>query len=85
MSPIFKCLICKRDIERSTRTFWSKKGHLLCSTCLDNKEKNLNFLKLCKKIWIIEKYNLNKYLPVYLNESLYINAVNLIMASRTIF
>ena len=40
MSPIFKCLICKRDIERSTKTFWSKKGHLLCSTCLDNIEKN---------------------------------------------
>ena len=40
MSPIFKCLICKRDIERSTKTFWVNKGHLLCSTCLDNIEKN---------------------------------------------
>ena len=40
MSPIFKCLICRKDIERSTKTFWSKKGHLLCSTCLDNIEKN---------------------------------------------
>ncbi len=39
MSPIFKCLICKQDIERSTKTFWKKKGHLLCSTCLDNIEK----------------------------------------------
>ena len=39
MSPIFKCLICRKDIERSTKTFWSKKGHLLCSTCLDNIEK----------------------------------------------
>ena len=38
MSPIFKCLICKKDIERSTRSFWSKKGHLLCSTCLDKME-----------------------------------------------
>ena len=36
MSPIFKCLICRKDIERSTKTFWRKKGHLLCSTCLDN-------------------------------------------------
>ena len=36
MVPIFKCLICRKDIERSTKTFWSKKGHLLCSTCLDN-------------------------------------------------
>ena len=39
MSPIFKCLICKKDIERSTKTFWVKKGHLLCSTCLDNIDK----------------------------------------------
>ena len=38
MTPIFKCLICRKDIERSTKTFWSKKGHLLCSTCLDNIE-----------------------------------------------
>ena len=36
MSPIFKCLICRKDIERSKKTFWVKKGHLLCSTCLDN-------------------------------------------------
>ena len=41
MSPIFKCLICRRDIERSTKTFWSKKGHLLCSTCFDNIDKNI--------------------------------------------
>ena len=40
MSPIFKCLICRKDIERSTKTFWIKKGHLLCSTCLDNIDKN---------------------------------------------
>jgi len=46
MSPIFKCLICRKDIERSTKTFWSKKGHLLCSTCLDNIDK--------KKLWIIK-------------------------------
>ena len=39
MAPIFKCLICRKDIERSTKTFWKKKGHLLCSTCLDNIEK----------------------------------------------
>ena len=35
MSPIFKWLICQRDIERSTKSFWIKKGHLLCSTCFD--------------------------------------------------
>ena len=40
MPPIFKCLICRRDIERSTKTFWVKRGHLLCSTCLDKIEKN---------------------------------------------
>ena len=39
MSPIFKCLICRKDIERSKKTFWSKKGHLLCSTCLDKIDK----------------------------------------------
>ena len=40
MTPIFKCLMCRKDIERSTKTFWRKKGHLLCSTCLDSIEKN---------------------------------------------
>ena len=40
MAPIFKCLICRKDIERSTKTFWKKKGHLLCSTCLDSIDKN---------------------------------------------
>ena len=39
MPPIFKCLICRKDIERSTKTFWKKKGHLLCSTCLDDIDK----------------------------------------------
>ena len=39
MPPIFKCLICRKDIERSTKAFWVKKGHLLCSTCLDNIDK----------------------------------------------
>ncbi len=43
MSPIFKCLICRKDIERSTKTFWVKKGHLLCSTCLDDIDKKKNF------------------------------------------
>ena len=46
MTPIFKCLICRKDIERSTKTFWVKKGHLLCSTCLDNIDK--------KKSWVIK-------------------------------
>ena len=40
MTPLFKCLICRKDIERSTKTFLIKKGHLLCSTCLDNIDKN---------------------------------------------
>ena len=48
MSPIFKCLICRKDIERSTKTFWIKKGHLLCSTCLDNIDKDK------KKPWIFK-------------------------------
>ena len=50
MSPIFKCLICRKDIERSTKTFWAKKGHLLCSTCLDSmyKNKSWNFKINCK-------------------------------------
>ena len=39
VTPIFKCLICRKDIERSTKTFWMKKGHLLCSSCLDTIEK----------------------------------------------
>ena len=39
MAPIFKCLICRNDIERSTKTFWVKKGHLMCSSCLDELEK----------------------------------------------
>ena len=41
MPPIFKCLICRNDIERSTKTFWLKKGHLLCSSCLDDLDKKL--------------------------------------------
>ena len=39
MPPIFKCLICRNDIERSKKTFWVKKGHLLCSSCLDDLDK----------------------------------------------
>ena len=51
MTPIFKCLICRKDIERSTKTFWKKKGHLLCSTCLDeiekkSKKKEISFCSL---------------------------------------
>ena len=47
MTPIFKCLICRKDIERSKKTFWKKKGHLLCSTCLDNIEKNNKYTLEC--------------------------------------
>ena len=56
MAPIFKCLTCGKDIERSTKTFWQKKGHLMCSTCLDyfdkNSKENINFL---------QKYELKNY------------------------
>ena len=46
MVPIFKCLICRKDIERSTKTKKKKKGHLLCSTCLDNIDKNTKNKKI---------------------------------------
>ena len=42
MSPIFKCFSCDHDIERSTKTFWRKKGHILCSTCQDKIEEEIN-------------------------------------------
>ena len=42
MSPIFKCFCCGQDIERSTKTFWKKKGHILCSTCQDKIEEEIN-------------------------------------------
>ena len=41
MSPIFKCLICRKDIERSKKSFLIKKGHLLCSSCLDSMDIKL--------------------------------------------
>ena len=54
MSPIFKCLICRKDIERSTKTFWVKKGHLLCSTCLDSiDKKNLELSKLMLNFYLV--------------------------------
>ena len=37
-------MICRKDIERFTKTFWSKKGHLLCSTCLDDIDKKKEWL-----------------------------------------
>ena len=42
MSPLFKCLGCGQNIERSTKTFWKKKGHILCSTCQDKIEEEIN-------------------------------------------
>ena len=43
MSPLFKCLECGQNIERSTKTFWKKKGHILCSSCQDKIEKDTAF------------------------------------------
>ncbi len=45
MSPIFKCFSCGKDIERSTKTFWKKKGHILCSTCQDKIEQEIDLFK----------------------------------------
>ena len=42
MSPLFKCFSCGLDIERSKKTFWKKKGHILCSTCQDKIEEEIN-------------------------------------------
>ena len=70
MTPIFKCLICRKDIERSTKTFWSKKGHLLCSTCLDNIEKK-NWVVKFINISIKGSFSLKK--PEVLNQITLIN------------
>ena len=43
MSPLFKCLGCGQNIESATKTFWKKKGHILCSTCQDKIEKETAF------------------------------------------
>ena len=45
MTPIFKCFSCAQDIERSTKTFWKKKGHILCSTCQDKIEEEINLYR----------------------------------------
>ena len=45
MSPLFKCFICGQNIERSTKTFWKKKGHILCSTCQDKIEQEIYLSK----------------------------------------
>ena len=42
MSPLFKCFSCGKNIERSKKTFWKKKGHILCSTCQDKIEEEIN-------------------------------------------
>ena len=70
MTPIFKCLVCRKDIERSTKTFWSKKGHLLCSTCLDNIEKKSWVAKFIS-ISIKGSFSLKK--PEVLNQITLIN------------
>ena len=40
--PIFKCSICRIDIERSRELFIKRKGYLLCSLCLDKLLKKEN-------------------------------------------
>ena len=60
MSPIFKCFICGQDIERSTKTFWRKKGHILCSTCQDKIEKEIN-LSRRNNIKSLENYQQRPY------------------------
>jgi DNA-directed RNA polymerase subunit RPC12/RpoP len=42
MTPLFKCFSCGQDIERSKKTFWKKKGHILCSTCQDKIEEEIS-------------------------------------------
>ena len=68
MPPIFKCLICRKDIERSTKTFWIKKGHLLCSTCLDNIDKDK---KTPDNIMVWESKNIKFINKVYLVDITY--------------
>ena len=68
MTPIFKCLICRKDIERSTKTFWIKKGNLLCSTCLDNIDKDKKNLDNIK-VW--ESKNIKFINKVYLVDITY--------------
>ncbi len=49
--PIFKCSICRIDIERSRELFIKRKGYLLCSLCLDKllkKENSSNWEKIKK-------------------------------------
>ena len=82
MSPIFKCLICRKDIERSKKTFWSKKGHLLCSSCLDNMDvklkKNLGVWPRFLYIEILIIVQLNKLNYSCLNfEQYYLNFLKL--------
>ncbi len=80
MSPIFKCLICRKDIERSTKTFWIKKGHLLCSTCLDNIEKKTWVIRF-KKFKIVI-FKLGKAIAIHPNKSqIIITFINPTMAS----
>ena len=42
MSPLFKCFNCGQNIERSTKTFWKKKGHILCSSSQDKIEQEIS-------------------------------------------
>ena len=60
MSPIFKCFSCGQDIERSKKTFWKKKGDILCSTCQDKIEKEIN-LSRRNNIKSLENYQQRPY------------------------
>ena len=46
MSPMFRSLICKNDIERSKKTFWINNGYLLYYSYLNEivkKQKNRDY------------------------------------------
>ena len=45
MSPLFKCFSCGQNIERSTKTFWKNKGHILCSTCQEKIGQEIHLSK----------------------------------------
>ena len=62
--PIFKCSICRIDIERSRELFIKRKGYLLCSLCLDKLLKKENSSNREK----IKKLNHETLFSIYLRK-----------------